>query len=105
MHMFTFVYDDVGIPKNFRQMDGFGVNTFKLINAEGEQKLVKFHWKNRNGGIECLSDEDAYYQGGKNAVFASNDLYNAIEEGNDPIWDFYFQVMDPQVSFCFFLKK
>ena len=44
------MYDDLGIPKNFRQMDGFGVNTFRLINAQGDQKLVKFHWRNRNGG-------------------------------------------------------
>lgn len=97
MHMFTWVYDDLGIPKNFRQMDGFGVNTFKLINAQGDQKLVKFHWRNRNGGVQCLTDEEAYWEGGKNGQFASADLYTAIEEGNYPVWDFYFQTMTLEV--------
>ena len=78
-------------------MDGFGVNTFKLINAQGEQKLVKFHWRNRNGGVQCLTDEEAYWEGGKNGQFASADLYTAIEEGNYPVWDFYFQTMTLEV--------
>ena len=45
MHMFTFLMDDVGIPANYRHMEGFGVHTFVLVNAEGREKLVKFHWK------------------------------------------------------------
>ena len=45
-----------------------------------------------------MSDDEAVMEGGKNAVFASNDLYYAIEEGTYPTWDFYFQIMDPEVK-------
>lgn len=46
---FTFLLDDVGIPKDYRHMDGFGVHTFKLINKAGKETLVKFHWKTQQG--------------------------------------------------------
>ena len=46
---FTFLLDDVGIPKDYRHMDGFGVHTFELINKAGKETLVKFHWKTSQG--------------------------------------------------------
>lgn len=46
---FTFLLDDIGIPKDYRHMDGFGVHTFKLINKAGKETLVKFHWKTKQG--------------------------------------------------------
>jgi catalase len=46
---FTFLLDDVGIPKNYRTMDGFGVHTYKLINRAGKETYVKFHWKTKQG--------------------------------------------------------
>jgi Catalase len=49
---FTFLLDDVGIPKNYRTMDGFGVHTYKLINRAGKETYVKFHWKTKQGA--CL---------------------------------------------------
>ena len=42
--MFSFLLDDIGIPANYRTMEGFGVHTFKLINKAGQETLVKFHW-------------------------------------------------------------
>ena len=50
---FTFLLDDVGIPKNYRTMDGFGVHTYKLINRAGKETYVKFHWKTKQGA--CFS--------------------------------------------------
>lgn len=49
---FTFLLDDIGIPLNYRHMEGFGVHTFKLLNAAGKETYVKFHWKPKCG--ECL---------------------------------------------------
>ena len=48
---FTFLLDDVGIPKDYRHMDGFGVHTFKLINKAGKETFVKFHWKTKQGAV------------------------------------------------------
>ena len=52
---FTFLLDDIGIPKDYRHMDGFGVHTFKLINKAGKETLVKFHWKTKQGARTYLS--------------------------------------------------
>ncbi len=46
---FTFLLDDIGVPLNYRHMEGFGVHTFKLVNAAGKETLVKFHWKPKCG--------------------------------------------------------
>ncbi len=49
------MYDDWGIPQNYRVMDGFGVHTFVLAAADGNQTYVKFHWQNRQGGEIVLA--------------------------------------------------
>lgn len=49
LFQFTFLLDDVGVPLNYRHMEGFGVHTFKLVNAAGVETLVKFHWKPKCG--------------------------------------------------------
>src|SRR5215204_6736365 len=54
MHMLTHLFSPRGIPKTYRHMDGFGVNTYKLVNAQGEGVLCKFHWKTQQG-IESLT--------------------------------------------------
>ena len=52
---FTFLLDDIGIPKDYRHMDGFGVHTFKLINKAGKETFVKFHWKTQQGVPDKLN--------------------------------------------------
>ena len=52
--MLTFLFSPRGIPKNYRTQDGFGVNTYKMVNANGEGVLVKYHWKSQQG-IESLT--------------------------------------------------
>jgi catalase len=94
LHMFTFLFDDVGIPENYRTMPGFGVHTFTLINKAGKPTFVKFHWLPA-AGERCLSNEDAVVVGGSNHSHATKDLYDSIAAGNFPEWKLCIQVMDP----------
>ena len=67
---FTFLQDDVGIPLNYRHMEGFGVHTFTLINKEGKITYVKFHWK-PTCGVKCLLEDEAVQVGGSNHSHAT----------------------------------
>lgn len=100
LHMFTFLFDDVGIPENYRTMEGFGVHTFTLINAAGKSTYVKFHWL-PTIGVKNLSPEDAIVVGGSNHSHATKDLYDSIAAGNYPEWKLYIQTMDPSVEHKF----
>ncbi|BDA47324.1 Catalase isozyme B [Coccomyxa sp. Obi] len=93
-HILTWLFDNDGIPANWRQMNGFSVNTLKLINASGEEHLCKFHCLPQ-GGAKFLTDDEAVMVGEKNMrhSHATHDLYNAIANGDFPEWTWYFQVM------------
>lgn len=93
-HVFTWLLDDVGIPKNYRHMDGFGVHTFAFTKG-GKNTYVKFHW-HTDQGVQNLSDEEAVTVGGTNASFATTDLFSSIEKGDYPSWTLKIQVMDPK---------
>jgi catalase len=82
---------DRGIPRSYRMMEGFGVHTFRLVNADGETTLVKFHWKPRLG-VHSLTWEEAQLLGGVDPDFHRRDLADAIEAGAYPEWDFGVQV-------------
>ncbi|CAD7703126.1 unnamed protein product [Ostreobium quekettii] len=94
LHMFAHVFDDIGIPKDYRHMDGFGVHTFKWINSEGKEYLVKYHWKSSQG-VESLRDDEAQRIGGRDNVHATRDLYTSIAAGDFPEWVLHVQLMDP----------
>lgn len=91
MHTFFFLFDDVGVPINYRHMNGFGVNTYTFINKEGKSHYVKFHWK-PTCGVKCLLEDEAEIVGGKNHSHATQDLYESIAAGNYPEWKLYVQV-------------
>ncbi|WP_375262145.1 catalase [Palleronia sp.] len=93
MHMLTHLFSPRGIPANYRQMEGFGVNTYKMVNAEGNTVLVKYHFHPQEGIASLTADEAAKVQG-QDLGSASKDLYTAIETGNFPKWDMYVQVME-----------
>ncbi|SMO85890.1 catalase [Paracoccus laeviglucosivorans] len=93
MHTVMWAMSDRGIPRSYRMMDGFGVNTFKLVNAEGSTVFVKFHWRPRLGIQSLIWDESAKLQGADND-FHRRDLWDAIEAGDFPEWDFAIQVID-----------
>lgn len=94
-HMLTFLLDDVGIPLNYRHMEGFGVHTFRLLNAEGKETLVKFHWTPSCGVKNLNTDAEAAAVGGACHSHASKDLYEAIAAGDYPEWRLFIQTMNP----------
>jgi len=91
-HMLMWVMSDRAIPRSYRTMEGFGVHTFRLMNAKGKTSLVKFHWK-PTAGIHSLVWEESQKLGGIDPDFHRRDLWNAIESGAFPQWDFGVQVM------------
>ncbi|GAA3155108.1 hypothetical protein GCM10020255_035830 [Rhodococcus baikonurensis] len=82
---------DRGIPRSYRMMEGFGIHTFRLVNADGETNLVKFHWKPA-AGVHSLVWEEAQIAGGVDPDFHRRDLADAIEAGAYPSWDLGVQV-------------
>ena len=102
MHMLVNLFSPRGIPADYRHMQGFGVNTYRWVNADGESKLVKYHWQPRQG-MKSLTEEDAANIQAGDLGHASKDLYEAIERGDYPQWDLYVQMMDdndhPELDF------
>ncbi|MFI5845216.1 catalase [Catenuloplanes sp. NPDC051500] len=84
---------DRGIPRSYRTMEGFGVHTFRLVNAEGGTVLVKFHWKPKLG-THGLVWEEAQLISGVDPDFHRRDLYDAIEAGAYPEWELGVQVFE-----------
>lgn len=101
-HMVTFLYSPWGIPANYRQMQGSGVNTYKWVNQQGEAVLVKYHWEPKQG-IRNLTQKEAQEIQGKNFNHATQDLYEAIEKGDFPSWELCVQIMSddehPELDF------
>ena len=91
-HQVTYLMGDRGTPKSTRHQNGYGSHTFQWVNEEGEAFWVKYHFKTRQG-VENFTDEEATTTAGQNPDCHREDLYNAIEEGNYPIWDVKVQIM------------
>lgn len=91
-HMVMWAMSDRAIPRSLRMMEGFGVHTFRLINAEGVASFVKFHWKPRQGVHSLLWDE-AQKLAGKDTDFQRRDLWEAIETGDYPEWELGVQIV------------
>ena len=83
MHMLTHLFSPRGIPASYRHMEGFGVNTYKMVNAKGDTVLVKYHFHPRCGVASLTADEAAKVQG-QDLGSASKDLFEAIERGEYP---------------------
>ena len=92
MHMIMWAMSDRALPRSLALMDGFGVHTFRLVNAEGESTYVKFHWKPVLGAHSLVWDE-ALKIAGKDPDFHRRDLWNAIETGNYPEWELGLQTI------------
>ena len=91
-HQVTYLMGDRGTPKSTRHQNGYGSHTFQWVNEEGEAFWVKYHFKSRQG-VENFTDEEATTTAGQNPDCHREDLYNAIEEGNYPVWDVKVQIM------------
>ena len=93
MHMIMWVMSDRAIPRSFRMMEGFGVHTFRFINERGKARFVKFHWKPLLGLHSVVWDE-AQKISGKDPDFHRRDLWEAIENGDFPEWEFGVQIVE-----------
>lgn len=93
IHTVTWVMSDRGIPRSYRMMQGFGVHTFRFVNAQGDAKLVKFHWSPKLGTHSHVWDE-AVKVSGADPDFHRRDLWEAIEAGEYPEWEFGVQIFD-----------
>ncbi|MGA7328094.1 MAG: catalase [Rhodomicrobium sp.] len=93
MHMIMWIMSDRAIPRSFRFMEGFGVHTFRLVNAEGKSTFVKFHWKPKLG-LQSVVWNEAVKISGADPDFHRRDLWNAIQAGDYPEWELGLQLFD-----------
>ncbi|MFC3074633.1 catalase C [Shinella pollutisoli] len=93
MHMIMWIMSDRAIPRSFRFMEGFGVHTFRLVNAKGETTFVKFHWKPKLG-LQSVAWNEAVKINGADPDYHRRDLWNAIQAGNFPEWELCLQLFD-----------
>ncbi len=91
-HMIMWAMSDRAIPRSFRMMEGFGVNTFRLLNADDEPTFVKFHWRPKLGTQSTCWDE-AVKIAGAEPDYHRRDLYEAIAAGDFPEWEFGVQLL------------
>jgi catalase len=97
-HMVMWAMSDRAIPRSLRTMEGFGVHTFKFLNAEGKATFVKFHWKPRLG-VHSVAWNEAQKLSGFNSDFHREDLWDAIDKGNFPQWDLGVQLIPEEDEF------
>ena len=91
-HMIMWLMSDRAIPRSLRMMEGFGVHTFRLVNANNESCFVKFHWKPLLG-VHSVAWDEAQKISGKDPDFHRRDLWEAIESGNFPEWELGVQIV------------
>ncbi|MGW4916429.1 catalase [Streptomyces albidoflavus] len=102
MHMLVNLFSPRGIPADYRHMQGFGVNTYKWVDAEGGTVLVKYHWVPKQG-VASMTEEDAANVQADDLGHATKDLYEAIGRGDYPEWELRVQMMSdddhPELDF------
>lgn len=92
-HMMVWVMSDRAIPRSLRMIEGFGIHTFRLVNAKGKSTFVKFHWKPKLGLQSTVWDETLKLQAADND-YHRRDLFEAIDSGNYPEWELGMQLFD-----------
>jgi catalase len=97
MHMLVWVMSDRAIPRSLRMIEGFGIHTFRLINAKNQSTFVKFHWRPVLGAASVIWDE-AVKINGADPDFHRRDLYEAIEKGDFPEFEFAVQAFDQKTA-------
>ncbi|QNM87711.1 catalase [Aliarcobacter cryaerophilus] len=95
LHQVTILMSDRGLPKSYRNVNGYGSHTYSLINSKNERFWVKFHFKTLQG-IETLTNKEAESIVGKDRESNQRDLFENIEKGNFPKWSFEIQIMSEE---------
>ncbi|OZC01217.1 catalase [Rubricoccus marinus] len=99
-HTIMWVLSDRGLPRSYAMMEGFGVHTFRLVNAEGKARFVKFHWRPVLGTHSLVWDETQKIAG-KNPDFNRQDLWDRIEDGDYPEYELGLQVVEEEDEHAF----
>lgn len=92
-HMITWLFSDRGTVKSYRKMEGFGVNTYKWVNAKGKAVYVKYHWKPK-AGVETIDRHEATRLAGEDPDIATRDLYETIASGKTAEYELNVQIME-----------
>jgi catalase len=97
MHMVMWIMSDRTIPRSLRMIEGFGVHSFRLINADGKSTFVKFHWRPKLG-LQSVMWDEAVKINGADPDYHRRDLWNAISEGDFPEWELGVQLFDDEFA-------
>lgn len=100
MHNVMWLMSPRALPRSYRMMEGFGIHTFRLVNAQGDFKFVKFHWKPLLG-VHSLVWDEAQKIAGKDSDFNRRDLWETIGNGTPAEFELGIQLLDPQDEFSF----
>ncbi len=100
MHMLMWAMSDRTLPRSLRMMEGFGVHSFRLVNADGDSTFVKFHWRPKLGIQSTVWDEAVKLQSADND-FHRRDLFEAITAGDFPEWDLAVQLFTQEQADSF----
>src|SRR6187549_2667524 len=92
-HMIMWAMSDRTIPRSLRTMEGFGIHTFRLVNAKGKSTFVKFHWKPKQG-VQSTCWDEAVKIAGADPDLHRRDLFEAIDRGDFPEWELGIQAFD-----------
>lgn len=91
-HQVTYLMGDRGLPRTWRNMNGYGSHTYMWVNAAGERFWVKYHFHTHQG-MDCFTNADAMDMAGRDADYHRRDLFDAIDRGDAPAWTMSVQVM------------
>jgi catalase len=100
MHMVMWIMSDRTLPRSLRMIEGFGLHSFRLINAAGESTFVKFHWRPKLGLQSTIWDETVKIAGA-DPDFHRRDMFDAIAAGDFPEWEFAVQLFTQKEANAF----
>ena len=100
MHMVMWIMSDRTLPRSLRMIEGFGIHSFRLVNAAGESTFVKFHWRPKLGLQSTIWDETVKIAGA-DPDYHRRDLFEAIESGAFPEWDLAVQLFTEEDADAF----
>ena len=100
MHMIMWAMSDRAIPRSLRMIEGFGIHSFRLLDAKGRSTFVKFHWRPKLG-LQSTTWDEAMKLAGADPDFHRRDLFEAITSGNVPEWEFGVQLFTEEQADSF----